>query len=453
MQIELPHNENAEYQILSAIINSHDCLNESLGCVNETHFHDKRNKLIYNVVMQIIKEDNEVSVHAILMRLERDNILNISGGNDYIHNLMAMAPDIYDFQDAFPILDDVARKRNIILLGESMIRGAANCQGSPQTIIEDYQKKLCNITSSQSSKSPQEATGSSLIDDIGEGMSLIDKIKQDRHNALKGIRTQNGVETGFPQIDQLIGGFNHGTLTYIGARTGMGKTTFCLNICLNQIFADKPKKILFFTLEMTKEKILTILVAMKANVPYKKILRGKINDQEEHNLNYACMQFKNKPIIFQGQDNITISKLRAIARRHHAAGNVDIIYVDYLTMVKSDEKNASKHLDVDEISKGLQTLSRELNIPIVAIAQLNRALEARVDKRPQLSDFRECGSIEEDADNVLFLYRPAYYNPEDKPGLLECRIAKNRELHDLDTIELALEGQTLKEINHKNNWM
>jgi replicative DNA helicase len=425
------------------MVNDELSLYQAMVRLSEKHFFGGSHKIFYLSMIDLAKENKEVNHYSMLLKMKQDNTLEEFGGSAALSNFMSSYPSTKDFDDYSKQLIQMSQKRELIMLSSEMIKNVDRCEGSPEKVIIEFQKKICSIGDEMNTK--ETKTNASIYENFRLGMSFPDYLDHMVELKKQGKETHVGVKSGYKNIDDLIGCFANSSLTYIGARASMGKTTFISNLMINQMFGDNPKKILFFSLEMPSESIFAKVVASKSGVQYKSLHENKCTEDELHAIKYAGEILKSKGFFYEDQPGMNLSMLVSKARMHCIAHGIDIIYVDYLTLLKSDNKQINKHLQVDELSKGLQYLARELEIPIVCLAQLNRAVESRTCKRPTKSDFRECGSIEEDADTVILLYRPGYYDEYDKPNVMEVIVDKNRIRDDLGTVELVLSDGRLQE--------
>ena len=449
--IELPHDAEIEQFSLCSMVNDKLSLNQAMGRLSEKHFYVGTNKIFFSAMMDLAKNNKEVNHYSMLLKMKEDQTLEDFGGHTELSKFMSSYPSTKDFDDYSKQLIQMSQKRELLTLSNEMMKSVDKCKGSPDEIISEYQKKMCSIGDEINTK--ETKTNAGLYDNFRLGMSFPDYLDHMIELKERGEQSYTGVKSGYKNLDDLIGCFADSSLTYIGARASMGKTTFIANMMLNQMFGDTPKKILFFSLEMPSESIFSKSTASKAGVEYKHLHENTCTPEELASIKYAATQLKDKKFFYEDQPGMSLAMLASKARMHKISHGIDIIYVDYLTLLKSDNKQINKHLQVDELSKGLQYLARELEIPVVCLAQLNRNVEARTCKRPTKSDFRECGSIEEDADTIILLYRPGYYDKHDKPNRMEVIVDKNRIRDDLGTVELVLSGGRLEEpkpINFKD---
>ncbi len=260
----------------------------------------------------------------------------------------------------------------------------------------------------------------------------------------KNLPTFEGIPSRYPLLDDTLGYFQNSCLYYIGARTSMGKTTFMLNIIRNMM---PYHNIGVFSLEMPSRTIFDKLMCIQSNVKYSKYTKGDITQAQFERLFLDCEDANDYNVFLEDPDSITISNLVLRAKNMKLNHKIDILFIDYLTRITSDTKYPTKHLQVDEISKKLQSLAKSLNIPIICLAQLNRA--SATNTKPSLADFRESGSIEEDCDAAILLHRPEYYTPGEKPGEVQVIIAKNRVMGTIKKIAFHCDSNLSERYNEK----
>ena len=249
-------------------------------------------------------------------------------------------------------------------------------------------------------------------------------------------RKSNSISTGYKELDESLGGFKPGELIIIAGRPGMGKTTFAINLIKNMCYANK--RVAMFSLEMSESSLASKIVSFESNVLLKKILNHKLDSKDWEKVSFSTPKFKKYNLLIDDSSYVNVS---TIEEEISKIENIDIIFVDYLQLIVSDALiGANRVLEVAKITRNLRAIAKGRNIPIVVLSQLSRANESRVDKRPMLSDLRDSGSIEQDADKVLFLYRPGYYSEKEDPNECELIIAKNR-CGDTGTINLKWEGE------------
>jgi len=443
MKIEMPNDFTIERIVLLGMLNEVDSVNEAIDSLSEKDFYFDENKILFNSMIDLAKQNKEISLFSLLTYLQERELFKSENRHKIVSDFMSESPSHEEFHDCIAPLKALSNKRELILLAQKMTHEIDKCKGSPDDLLIEYQKEICLI--GQENKRKEIKSNKSLYENFMDGLSLTDYYKAFQEKIEKGLPVSESVSTGYKALDAMLGGFAKGSLTYIGARTSMGKTSFILNLMLKQLFCENPKNILFFSLEMPATTLFKKFACAKAGIHYDMLDFGKCSKEELSQFMYYSKLLSEKNLIYEDQTSLKISQVKARARRLHASNKIDIIYIDYITKIKPDSKHANNHLNIDEVSKGLQDLALELNIPVVSLAQLNRGVESRQDKEPLMSDFRECGSIEEDADNILLLFRPSYYDKNNYPGLLEVDVAKNRIMGNLGKVNFAFMNGLLTE--------
>lgn len=421
--MKLPSDTNIERICLSAILKNNEAADEAANFLSPSDFMDTEHSRIYeyciaaqklrlpinafNVAKQITQTTEKCSLNYFL-GLE----LEYFSGLDY---------DFY-----FSKLKNLSSLRRLMMgLHQSIIK--SQDQGADyEKIMGDLYGMLIGIEKGTG----RVLTPKEILENFIDGKNYLETIAERRDRFLKGLPTFNGLSTGYPMLDATIGGFQRGGLYYIGARTSMGKTTFLLNLIANMV---KSCKVSIFSLEMDASMIMEKLLCIYADLKYSKFSIGNYTPEQYERIVSLKPFFDSASIWFDDEQGLTINRLVSRAHRLVKVYGAEIIFIDYLTLVRAAGKHPNKHMMVDEVSKGLQALAKQLKVPIVVLAQLNRA--SADESRPSLTSFRESGSIEEDADACLLLHRPEYYDPSSKPGLIECIVAKNRILGKLTTIE------------------
>ncbi|GGA80370.1 replicative DNA helicase [Nitratireductor aestuarii] len=421
---EAPHNIEAEQALLGAILVNNDAFYRVSDFLKSTHFYEPLHKKIYEVAGDLIrmgKMANPVTLKTFLPANEKVGELTVA---QYLARLAAEAVTIINASDYGRAIYDLAIRRALISLGEEMVNVAydAPVDMPPPEQIEAAERRLFELAE----------TG--RYDGGFESFADATKIAVDMANAAfmrdGGL---SGVSTGLRDLDKRMGGLQPSDLIVLAGRPGMGKTSLATNIAYNIAHAYEPAQqadgsfkaarggvVGFFSLEMSSEQLATRIISEQTEIGSSKIRRGEITEADFEKL-VACAQMMQKvPLYIDQTGGISIAQLAARARRLKRQRGLDVIIIDYIQLMQGSSAKSSQNRvqEITEITTGLKALAKELNTPIIALSQLSRQVESRDDKRPQLSDLRESGSIEQDADVVLFVYREEYYlkNKEPKPG-------------------------------------
>lgn len=421
-----PHNIEAEQALLGAILVNNDAYYRVSDFLKADHFQESIHKQIYKVTSDMIraaKRANPVTIKTFLPENEKIGDITIA---QYLARLAAEATTVINAEDYGRSIYDLATRRSLIVIGEDMVNIAydAPVDMPPAGQIEDAERRLFELAETGSSNKGFQEFSSA----INEAIDLAAAAFQ-RDGGLSGM------STGIGQLDQRMGGLQSSDLIVLAGRPGMGKTSLATNIAFNiahnykgDVEADGAPKALdggvvgFFSLEMSADQLATRIISEQAEVSSSKIRRGEITEPDFEKLSYCAQEMQRIPLYIDETGGISIAQLAARARRLKRQRGLDVMIIDYIQLMQGSAKNAGNRVqEVTEITTGLKALAKELNVPIIALSQLSRQVENRDDKRPQLADLRESGSIEQDADVVLFVYREEYYirNREPKEGTEE----------------------------------
>ncbi|MGY6708897.1 MAG: replicative DNA helicase [Rhizobiaceae bacterium] len=424
---EAPHNLEAEQALLGAILVNNDAFYRVSDFLKASHFHEPLHRKIFEVAADMIrmgKIANPVTMKTFLPAEEKVGEMTVS---QYLARLAAEAVTVINASDYGRAIYDLATRRALITVGEDMVNIAfdAPVDMSPSAQIEDAERRLFELAETGRYDGGFETFSDAVnlaIDMAGAAY------QRDGH--------LSGVSTGMRDLDRRMGGLQASDLIILAGRPGMGKTSLATNIAFNIAQAYEPVQqadgsfsaknggvVGFFSLEMSSEQLATRIISEQTEIPSSKIRRGEISEGEFERL-VACSQVMQKiPLFIDQTGGISIAQLTARARRLKRQRGLDVIVVDYVQLMQGSSAKSSQNRvqEITEITTGLKALAKELNVPIIALSQLSRQVESRDDKRPQLSDLRESGSIEQDADVVLFVFREEYYiaNREPEPGTQE----------------------------------
>ena len=352
--------------------------------------------------------------------LDKDPLYEAVNGHEYIIKLTTLAMVVINPNDYGRIIYDLAIKRNLIAIGEDIVNNAYNAtleQGAFEQ-LELAESQLYRLAS----EGMKEKSFVSIKDTVLESLSSINR-------AMKNSDHVTGISTGLNDLDNKLSGFQNSDLIIIAGRPSMGKTAFAINFAFNackalqrkNIESDKPPAVGFFSLEMSSEQLATRLLSMMARVDSTQLRNGKVSEEHYNDLRKAASELSQMPFFIDDTPALTISAVRTRARKLKRKHNLGIMFVDYLQLLRGASNANNRVLEISEITQGLKAIAKELNIPVVALSQLSRAVEQRVDNKPMLSDLRESGSIEQDADLVMFLYREEYYLKRTEPASSDAK--------------------------------
>jgi replicative DNA helicase len=411
-----PHSLEAEACVLGSILLDPEVLAEVAHLISEDDFWSPAHREIYTAMCALDRKSSPVDLITVAEELRLAGKLESMGGTEALTSLVEMTPSPVNAPQYARIVADYARLRKL-LSATHEIQELCYSPGRQTTDVIDYAETLIF----EATKREGSELFATLHDLLGEAIDRLEHLFQ-RDHALTGI------PSGFADLDQITAGFQPSNLVVVAARPSMGKTAFVLGLAQNAARLTK-KAVAIFSLEMSKSELIQRLLASEAMIDLSHIRTGRMNDTEWKKLMTAAGRLANDPIYIDDTGAITLMELRAKCRRLAARKEVGLIVVDYMQLMEtgSFRREQNRQQDISEISRGLKLLARELSVPVVAVSQLNRAPEQRNPKTPLLSDLRESGAIEQDADLVIFLYRDSYYN-DDSPekGQAQVIIAKHR---------------------------
>lgn len=415
-----PHNREAETSILSSLLID----NESIVEINARPewFYVPKNRTIFGEVLDMINENVSVDIVSLSERLRATGKIESCGGMSYIASLTDF-PQSINLSYHCGILKKYYDLRRIVSMSHDMVKASMDDTGNPVEIVERAQREMLNIG--------QNIESVSHISDVMHG--LMDKIAymQDRRGE------PSGIPTGFSYLDHHTSGFQDSDMILLGARPSMGKTALALNICKNIAFNCYPT--LVFSLEMSKEQYAQRLLAECSSVDLRKIVSGGIKKDDHGMISNSASIVSDLPLFIEDNTNLTIDDMISMARKFKVKHGIRFICIDYIQLIRGWNKDGQG--PKADISRSIKLMAKSLNLPVLAISQLNRSCEGRDNKRPHSADLREAGSLEQDADLIMFLYRDEVYKPtESNKGLAELIIRKNRQ-GTIGTINLTWIGQ------------
>ena len=420
-----PHNEEAERSVLGAVMLNREVLFDVLEEVEADDFYNSAHKEIFNAINQLYRESKAVDVLTVSEELKRRGVLQMVGGRAYVAQLTLDVPSTINAVEYAKIVSEKATLRKMILASEDITDKGYRAEMDAKEILDYAEKSIFSIAE-RNQKNDYTDVQSVLLTNIQE----IDEAAKNQGKVL-------GTPTGFKALDDKLNGLQKSNLIIIAARPAMGKTAFALNIA-QQSAVKEGSVVMIFDLEMSKEQLGQRLLASQARVEATKLQRGALDKKDWDRVNLALDEMQKAQIFIDDTPGISLIEIRNKCRRLKAERGLDLIVIDYLQLMTSPERSDNRQVEISAISRNLKLLAREMDCPVIALSQLSRAPEQRPDHRPNLSDLRESGAIEQDADVVIFLYRDDYYNKEnsEKPGVCEINIAKNRS-GPTDVVELT----------------
>ncbi|MCB1181246.1 MAG: replicative DNA helicase [Chlamydiia bacterium] len=426
-----PHSKESEMMVLGCMLTSINSLNIAADTLDENDFYFAEHKLIFDVLKKAYKNDKPADVHLVCEELKRQDRLDSVGGAAYVATCAGYAGTSAFIEEYVELVKEKAILRRMILAAQTVEKTALSEPDDVHGALDDAQKMFFQI-----SQTANPGAGI-LLEDLLSGVKSTSgqpylKEVQDRQERYQELGDDDPKITGIPSryfdLDKMLNGFNNSNLIILAGRPAMGKTALAINIAENVCFKN-GMPVGIFSLEMTAEQILHRIICSQSEVESDKIQTGALTGNDFQRIVSAVGEMQKHTMLIDDQPGLKITDLRARARRMKESYGIRLLIVDYLQLLSgsgSIRNIESRQAEISEISRMLKTLARELNIPIICPSQLSRKVEERNGHRPMMSDLRESGSIEQDADIVMFLLRREYYDPNDKPGMAELIVGKNR---------------------------
>lgn len=412
-----PQNIDAEASLIGSVLIDSDAITSIADIVKPSDFFDKKHQRIYGAIIQLYEKRKPIDVLTLTNQLQENGELSEIGGASYLTELANMVPTATNVEHYAEIVKSKSVRRGLIQTTQELVNLGYDEAKPIQDIIEEAETKLFKVSQRHVS---QDIT--SLESILSESFERLDELHKDSGK----IR---GISTGFIDLDNVLAGLQKSDLLILAARPSMGKSAFAMNIAHNVAVSEK-KAVLFFSLEMSKEQLVDRLLADEAEIDAWKIRTGNLNDEDFEKLGQAMGTLSEAPMYIDDTPGISVMEMRTKARREAHQRELGLIIIDYLQLMSGGSRYATSDnrvQEISEISRGLKAIARELNVPVIALSQLSRTVEQRHPQIPQLSDLRESGSIEQDADVVMFIYREEYYNPEtDRQHIADILIKKHR---------------------------
>jgi len=412
-----PSNLEAEQALLGSILVNNDIIDEVSNTINPTSFYDPAHTKIYEVIETLNNKGMIANPITLKNYFEKDNMLNEVGGTEYLVKLTRFSGSTKQAVDYAKIIHEMYLRRELVLISDNLSSETLDAkEQTAEKIIENTEKSLFDL-----------AERGSFSQSFLKFNQALDQTIETATQAMKSDKGIVGVPTGLTDLDEKLGGLHKSDLVILAGRPGMGKTALATNIAYhaaqNIMSRQEKSSIAFFSLEMSSEQLSTRILSEQARIKSDDIRKGKVTEEEINRYIETSRNIYNLPLFIDETPAITIATLSNRARRIKRLFGVSLIVVDYIQLMRapSSNRNDNRVQEVSEITQGLKALAKELKVPVLALSQLSRAVEQRDEKKPQLSDLRESGSIEQDADVVMFVYREAYYleNKQPKLGSIE----------------------------------
>ena len=429
--LNLPYSLEAEQSVLGSILMQPDSLNQVLDILNTNHFYLPEHQEIFRVMTAKSLSSQVIDVVTVLEELKSSGFFSTQKGREYLFKLAQTVPSITNIRTYATIVKEKAEVRQLIHISRKIIDDAMDPATQPSVLLDKAEQKIYDIRQ-------QRRTGGlrPIAEVVNESFDTFNKLTSPEREKYLGI------PSGISSLDVLTTGLNRSDMIIVGARPGMGKTSFALNIARNVALQQK-RTVVFFNLEMSCEQMVNRMLSSEARVSGKKLRTGELTTDEWTRIGQAGATLCQAPIYLDDTASITVPEMKSRIRR---LDDVGLVIIDYLQLMHSGKNMENRVNEVSDITRSLKIMAKELNVPVIVCAQLARTTERQANHRPALADLRESGSIEQDADQVLFLYRDEYYtNEKSDPnavevGTSEVIVAKNRH-GELGTVKLAWSGE------------
>lgn len=424
---QMPASVIAEQSLLGCILFDPQMLSEVAGLITEDDFYLADHAQIYAAMKQLFNENHQIDSVTLIDTLVKSGTFDKERGQDYILTLSDIVPNAMNVTDYARIIKEKSLTRQLIEAAAAISADAYAGQLPVDELMDSAQKRIFDISQGRDIRGFRHIK--EVMGKVFDELSLLAKDK----NALQGVMT------GFSGIDRVLSGMGKSDLVLIGARPGMGKTSFALNIAIN--VAQKTKKeVCIFSLEMSAEQIATRMLSIESMVTSNRFRSGELTDDDWKKIGPAAGKITNCDILIDDSTGINVTNMRAKLRREqNKKKEIGLVVIDYLQLMQSEKRIDNRVQEIGDISRSLKLLAKDFNVPVICLAQLSRKPEGRTSQKPMLSDLRDSGAIEQDADMVLFLYREDYYKEEAAAAenkICEVVVAKNRH-GGLDTVKLG----------------
>ncbi len=433
--VNLPHSIDAEQAVLGAILKDPECLHIVADMLKIDHIYLPQHKAIYTAILNIDTMGNRIDPLVVLEQLKKDKVYDDIGGKAYLMKLAEAVPSTKNVESYIKIIIEKYYLRTLILTAREILDKTSDEAESPDKLLDMAEQKIYEIRRGKNTSGPSKVSDI-IVSDVFERLKKLASADPQQKEQYIGI------PTGFSYLDKVLGGgFHRSDFIVVGARPAMGKTSFALNVARN--IAMKGRKVLFFSLEMPKDQLAQRIISTEARIVSNKLRTGEVNQADWERLGLALQNLANCELYFDDTSNINVPEMKARAMRMK---DVDCIVIDYLQLMSGTKRSDNRVQEVAEITRSLKMMAKDLNIPVVACSQLSRGVAKNAtDHRPQMTDLRESGTIEQDADIVIMLHREDYYKHDSDEGddtvsetanVAELIVGKNRH-GSTETVKVA----------------
>ena len=409
-----PQNISAEQAALGSMLLQEDAILHGVDILRPEDFYKKAHQNIFKCILELFEKSRGVDLVTLTEELNRKNLLEEIGGITYLTNLINSVPTAANIEHYIKIIEEKSILRNLINNATKIVSMGYEEKEDAKILLDKAEHLIFEVSERN----------------LGQSFVPIKEILQDSFEKIENLYHRDefitGIPSGFDEFDDITTGFQPSELIVIAGRPGMGKTAFCMSIA-QYIAVLKNIPVALFSLEMSKSQLVQRMLCSEARVDAHNLRKGRLAESDWPTLSMAAGRLASAPIFIDDTAGITCLEIRAKARRLKAQHELGLVIIDYLQLITSSGRVENRQQEISEISRSLKGLARELNVPIIAVSQLSRAVEQRIERRPRLSDLRESGAIEQDADLVVFLYREEYYKTKtEKKGIAEVIISKQR---------------------------
>ena len=425
---ELPYNLEAEQTVLGALLLDPESLSVAMNYIKPESFYVSKHRDLFAIIIRLFSLGVNADIITVINEAVKDGIFESStAGKEYLAAVMEGVPTTKNIESYCKIVEEKYYTRSLITSAKEIIEAASAGQETAQQLLDFAEQKIYDIRKGKSV----------------DGLVKIDEVVLEAYDELGRksgpvMELYVGAKSGFADLDHVITGLSRSDLIIVAARPAMGKSVFALNLAANFARHNKESEAVIFSLEMSKEQNVTRMLSSESFVELDYLMKGNISGDQWTKLAKGAESLSGMNIYLDDTAGITVPQMKAKLRRLKRPG---LVIIDYLQLMNSSRRIENRVNEISEITRQLKLMAKELDIPVITLSQLSRAVESRTDKRPMLSDLRESGSIEQDADIVMFLYRDAYYNKDTPdPTIAECIVAKNRH-GETGTVNLRFRGQ------------
>lgn len=430
----MPHNLEAEQSVIGAMLMDNDTIGTVTELLTGEDFYAKQNGILFDAMAELYNERKPSDIVTLGAKLKEKNAPEEMQSPEFIKAILDAVPTSANVKYYAQIVYEKATLRKLIRVTEEISKEAYGSGEKLDDILEMTEKNVFNLVQSRNTRDFEP-----ISEIVIRSLKAIQKASETKGNI-------TGVSTGFADLDNKTAGLQPSDFILIAARPSMGKTAFSLSI-LDHVTCKKGKSAAIFSLEMSKEQLVNRLLAMESLIDAQNIRSGNLSDEDWDHLSEAAEAIGSSQLIIDDTPGISIMEMRSKCRKYKMEQDIQLIIVDYIQLMTSGGRSDNRQQEISDISRALKGLARELNVPVIALSQLNRAADGRPDHRPMLSDIRESGAIEQDADVIMFLYRDDYYNPEtEKKNVAEVIIAKQRN-GPTGTVELTWQPKYTRFVN------